>query len=92
MDGTVVVSPAMCICVDCHWVDRCSTYHAVETQHGVRHLTANPDFQPRRPRINVHLRSQGLTTTVEWDVVTCNSFLTDLGHWQRLRPREAVPT
>ena len=29
----------MCICVDCRWVDRCSTYHAVETQHGVRQLS-----------------------------------------------------
>ncbi|MCX7593865.1 MAG: Ycf34 family protein, partial [Fischerella sp.] len=23
----------MCICVNCHYVDRCVTYHAVETQH-----------------------------------------------------------
>ena len=29
---------------------------------------------------------------VEWDVVACDSFLKDLGHWQRLRPLEAVPT
>ena len=82
----------MCICIHCHWVNRCSTYHAVETQHGAKHLIPTPDFEPLQPRINVHLRTQGLSTTVEWDVVACNSFLTDRGHWQRLRPLEAVPT
>ena len=33
----------MCICVDCLWVDRCKTYHAVEKQHCVEHLNLNPD-------------------------------------------------
>ncbi|MFM7354971.1 MAG: Ycf34 family protein, partial [Microcystis aeruginosa] len=23
----------MCICINCYFVDRCLTYHAVETQH-----------------------------------------------------------
>jgi len=29
----------MCICINCYFVDRCLTYHAVETQHQERHLT-----------------------------------------------------
>ena len=82
----------MCICIDCRWVDRCATQHTVETHHGARYLTPTPDFEPCQPRINVHLRSQGATTTVEWDVVACNSFLTDRGHWRGPRSREAVPT
>ncbi|MGL6133381.1 MAG: Ycf34 family protein, partial [Prochlorococcaceae cyanobacterium] len=45
----------MCICVDCHWVDRCQAYHAVERQHGVAHLSPEPDFQPRAPRIHVQV-------------------------------------
>ncbi|MGB3755866.1 MAG: Ycf34 family protein, partial [Rivularia sp. (in: cyanobacteria)] len=27
----------MCICVNCHYVDRCATYNAVETQHQQPH-------------------------------------------------------
>ncbi|MFN7661613.1 MAG: Ycf34 family protein, partial [Dolichospermum sp.] len=33
----------MCICVNCHYVDRCVTYNAVETQHQQLHLTETPD-------------------------------------------------
>ncbi|MCU0518093.1 MAG: Ycf34 family protein, partial [Oscillatoria sp. Prado101] len=32
----------MCICVNCHYVDRCLTYHMVETQHEQPHLTETP--------------------------------------------------
>ena len=60
-----MASLPMCICVDCHWGDRCSRYHAVRTQYGAKHLTPRPDFEPRHPRMNVHLRPQGSTTTVE---------------------------
>ena len=88
-----MASLPMCICVDCHWVDRCSTDHAVKTRHGAKHLmTPRPDFEPRHPPMNVHLRPQGSTTTVGGDVVAGNSFLTDLGHWQRSCPQETVPT
>ena len=44
---------AMCICVDCQWVDRCKAYHRVETQHGEPHLNGEPDFEPEQPRIHV---------------------------------------
>ena len=48
----------MCICVNCHYVDRCVTYHAVETQHEQLHLTENPDFDPVEPTINVNIRAK----------------------------------
>ena len=60
-----MASLPMCIYVDCHWVDRCSTYRAVETRHGAKYLIPRPDFDPRHPPMNVHLRPQGSTTTVE---------------------------
>ena len=28
---------------------------------------------------------------MEWDVRACDSFTPDPGHWQRLRPNEAIP-
>ena len=83
----------MCICVNCQWVDRCKTYHVVEEQHGVSHLTPNPDFQGKEPRIHVSVMdlNQG-EYGIEWDVRACGSFLEDHGRWMRLRPGEEIPT
>jgi hypothetical protein len=82
----------MCICVDCRWVDRCHAYHAVERQHGVPHLSAAPDLQPRQPRIHVQVRDlPGGAVGVEWDVRQCDDFAADPGRWARLRPGETLP-
>ena len=84
----------MCICVNCQWVDRCKTYHAVEEQHGVNHLTSNPDFQGKDPKIHISvmdLERKG-EYGIEWDVRACGSFLEDNGRWMRLRPGEQMPT
>ncbi|HEY9602239.1 MAG TPA: Ycf34 family protein [Allocoleopsis sp.] len=82
----------MCICVNCHYVDRCTTYHAVETQHQVPHLTENPDFEATEPTINVNIRPREEYVEMEWDVVGCLSFKQETGKWARLRPGELVPT
>ena len=82
----------MCICVNCHYVDRCVTYHAVEHQHQQLHLTESPDFDPKEPTINVNIRPQTDYIEMEWDVVGCESFFAENGKWSRLRPGEAVPT
>ncbi len=83
----------MCICVNCQWVEKCKAYHAVETQHGVEHLSLNPDFEPDGPVIHISLIGvkQG-NTEIEWDVQRCKSFCCDNGRWSRLRPNEKVPT
>ncbi|WP_216903880.1 Ycf34 family protein [Synechococcus sp. CCY 9618] len=92
----------MCICVDCHWVERCQAYHAVERQHGVAHLNSHPDFRPRQPRIHVQVMDLdgdgrgdlGGTggVGVEWDVRACSDFRSDTGRWRRWRPEGALPT
>ncbi len=82
----------MCICVNCAYVDRCVTYHAVEYQHQQPHLTATPTFEPVSPTINVNIRSQTAVIEMEWDVVGCESFVQEVGRWSRLRPGEPVPT
>lgn len=82
----------MCICVDCHWVDRCQAYHAVERQHGVDHLSATPDFQPIEPRIHVQVIDLPQAQVgVEWDVRGCLSFKAEPGRWLRLRPGQLLP-
>ena len=84
---------SMCICVDCHWVDRCQAYHAVERQHGAPHLSSDPDMRPREPRIHVQVIDlPGGAVGVEWDVRACADFQADPGRWQRLRPGCARPT
>lgn len=82
----------MCICVNCHFVDRCVTYNAVETQHEQPHLTENPNFEPQEPSINVNIRPRQDYVEMEWDVVGCESFLQETGKWAKLRPGEPVPT
>ncbi|MGK7944582.1 MAG: Ycf34 family protein [Microcystaceae cyanobacterium] len=82
----------MCICINCQYVDRCVTYHAVEHQHQQPHLTEDPDFDPTEPTINVNIRPKEDYVEMEWDVVGCQSFVQDTGKWSRLRPGELVPT
>ncbi|KKI98329.1 Ycf34 family protein [Prochlorothrix hollandica] len=84
----------MCICVNCEYVDRCTTYHAVEEQHQQPHLSDRPVFEAMNPSINVNIRTPDHSSEVEmeWDVVGCDSFQADMGKWSRLRPGELVPT
>jgi hypothetical protein len=82
----------MCICINCEYVDRCTTYHAVEEQHQQKHLTRSPDFEATEPQINVNIRPHEDYVEMEWDVVGCLSFLQDKGKWSRLRPGELIPT
>lgn len=82
----------MCICVNCHYVDSCITYHAVETQHQQPHLTETPEFEPIEPSINVNIRSRVDVIEMEYDVVGCLSFKAEMGKWAKLRPGELVPT
>ncbi|MEM7556272.1 MAG: Ycf34 family protein [Cyanobacteria bacterium P01_A01_bin.84] len=82
----------MCICVNCHYVDRCITYHAVENQHQQPHLTETPVFEPNEPTINVNIRTNDDIIEMEWDVVGCLSFKEEAGKWSKLRPGEMVPT
>jgi hypothetical protein len=60
----------MCICVNCQFVDRCTTYHQVETNHREPHRTQSPDFRPLQPQIKVQRQSHQM----EFDVVKCGSF------------------
>ncbi len=82
----------MCICINCHYVDLCTTYHEVEHQHQQPHLADAPDFNPVEPTINVNIRTSDEELQWEWDVVGCQSFTEEAGKWAKLRPGELVPT
>ena len=60
---------------------------------GLKHLTLNPDFEPKEPIIHVNLiDKEQISTEIEWDVQACKSFCLDNGRWLRLRPNEPVPS
>ncbi|MEM8604812.1 MAG: Ycf34 family protein [Cyanobacteria bacterium P01_H01_bin.121] len=82
----------MCICINCQYVDSCTTYHAVEEQHQQPHLTEQPSFEATEPTINVNIRQKDDVIEMEWDVVGCLSFAEERGKWSKLRPGELVPT
>jgi hypothetical protein len=68
----------MCICLACSRLQRCTTYHRVETEHGMPHLNSEPDFNPQNPRIHVSVQPQQNSWAVEWDVRSCDSFAAKL--------------
>ncbi|MEL6470830.1 MAG: Ycf34 family protein [Cyanobacteria bacterium J06614_10] len=93
----------MCICVNCHYVDNCITYHAVETNHQQPHLTEAPTFEPQNPTINANITLPKVSVNneqiaqenefgFEYDVVGCGSYTEEMGKWAKLRPGEAIPT
>ena len=93
--GALLGRGGMCICVDCHCVERCQAYHAVERQHGVAHLSVSPDFSPRQPRIHVQvvdLDASAASVGVEWDVRSCSDFRSDPGRWRRCCPDGPLPS
>ena len=82
----------MCICVNCAWVDQCKTYYEVEKQHGAEHISQNPEFQGKNPKIHISfLDLPNNEIGIEWDVRSCDSFQNDQGKWSRLRPGEKIP-
>jgi len=82
----------MCICINCTYVDRCTTYHSVEALHLQPHLTEHPDFEANLPTVNVNIKTDSDDIQMEWDVVGCESFTPEMGKWMKLRPGELVPT
>ena len=76
----------MCICVNCKWVDRCSTYHDIEKNHEVEHLTSFPDVNAKNLFINVSLvEEKNGKFSIEWDVKSCSSFYEEIGRWSKIK-------
>nr|YP_010336975.1 hypothetical protein MW574_pgp107 [Madagascaria erythrocladioides]QUE29008.1 Ycf34 [Madagascaria erythrocladioides]UNJ16560.1 hypothetical protein [Madagascaria erythrocladioides] len=71
----------MCICINCHHVNNCSTYFSIEKQHQKTHLNLAPEFVPQYPVINVNIIRSDLDLKIDWDVVECMSFVENPGKW-----------
>ena len=68
------------------------TYHDVESNHGVDHISDLPDFKAKNPYIHVSIIKDlngGYDT--DWDVQSCSSYLEEIGKWSKLRPGLELP-
>ena len=82
----------MCICINCKWVDRCTTYHDVENNHGVEHICAIPDFKAKNPQIHVSIVEENTGDyQIDWDVRSCSSFFEEIGKWSKCKPGLELP-
>ncbi len=73
----------MCICINCLYVHKCSTYYFVASQHnsnhrhGSTHILFEPSYSILHANyIDIHNRQQ-----LDWDVVECLSFIEQPGSW-----------
>ena len=82
----------MCICIHCKWVDRCMTYHDVENNHEVNHISDKPDFKAKNPIIHVSIvKDKHDDYITEWDVQSCESFKEEYGKWSKYNPGLELP-
>ena len=68
------------------------TYHDVESNHGVDHISDLPDFKAKNPYIHVSIIKDlngGYNT--DWDVQSCSSYFEELGKWSKLKPGLELP-
>ena len=83
----------MCICVNCKLVDQCITYHDIEKNHGVEHISDIPNFKPKKPYIHVSLIKDSMGNfKTDWDVKSCLSFEEEAGKWSKCKPCVELPS
>ena len=68
------------------------TYHDVEKNHGVEHISDKPNFKPINPCIHVSIiKDSNGDFKIDWDVKSCSSFLEETGKWSKCRPGLELP-
>nr|YP_009315518.1 Hypothetical protein ycf34 [Liagora brachyclada]SCW24176.1 Hypothetical protein ycf34 [Liagora brachyclada] len=74
----------MCICINCIYVHRCSTYSFITMQHYNidYHQLQNNSFHPFNPILNANYLENNNEIQIDWDVIECLSFLEKPGYWQ----------
>tara|TARA_B100000886_G_scaffold320349_1_gene261715 strand:- start:267 stop:479 length:213 start_codon:yes stop_codon:yes gene_type:complete len=68
------------------------TYHDVENNHGVNHISNYPDFKAKKPFIYVSIvKDKNGDYKIDWDVQSCESFKEEYGRWSRCNPGLELP-
>lgn len=71
----------MCICINCLYVHKCSTYKNIQKQHKKYSEQDRQLFNPLDPVINVNICNTSGSFEVDWDVTECLSFIDKPGNW-----------
>ena len=68
------------------------TYHDVETNHEVKHISDIPNFKALNPYIHVSIvQDMNGDYKTDWDVQSCSSFSEEYGRWSKLMPGLELP-
>ena len=74
----------MCICINCFYLENCSVYKFIETQHQIQKKTTSKKniFTPKQTIIKNEITSITPTITAnDWDVSECCNFFEKPGIW-----------
>ena len=71
----------MCICINCLYVHKCSTYKNIQQQHGQYSEKNNATFDPIDPIVYVNLYHTSTSIETDWDIIECLSFIDKPGNW-----------
>nr|YP_009314701.1 Hypothetical protein ycf34 [Neoizziella asiatica]SCW23156.1 Hypothetical protein ycf34 [Neoizziella asiatica] len=76
----------MCICINCLYVYKCSTYHFVTLQHqgSYKHDDTNTLFNPSYSILHANYIEINNHHQLDWDVIECLSFIEQPGSWTRV--------
>nr|YP_009313474.1 Hypothetical protein ycf34 [Galaxaura rugosa]SCW21728.1 Hypothetical protein ycf34 [Galaxaura rugosa] len=72
----------MCICINCLYVHKCSTYKYIQQQHQGNTNIVPPEFYPINTIINVNLYNNNIPLQLDWDIIECMSFIDKPGYWK----------
>ena len=68
------------------------TYHDVENNHDVDHISDEPDFKAKNPFIHVSIvKDNNGDHKIDWDVKSCSSFQEEYGKWSKCKPGLELP-
>ena len=68
------------------------TYHDVENNHDVEHISDSPNFKPKKPYIHVSIvKDINGDYKTDWDVQSCLSFIEEVGKWSKCKPGLELP-
>ena len=68
------------------------TYHDVEKNHGVDHISNQPNFKAKNPFIHVSIvKDKNCDYRTDWDVQSCESYVEEYGKWSQYNPGMELP-
>ena len=75
----------MCICINCIYVHKCSTYKFIAMQHCDNQYRCIKEklFNPYNPVLNANYIEINNKIQIDWDVIECLSFIDKPGYWKR---------